>query len=231
MSSLTLVVSTSSSSSRRFFFQSPLAIDAERDQRDRDVGDREGPPDALHVERGVLGRARRRAGTAAPIATPGSAPWSPPCCPRRAARRSGRTAGRGSPRPARRCAGTPHRPRSPPRSFGTKKATMVRGNRKTSRPNAARPTKPISAPSRPIAAARSMLPRADVLPDQGRDRHRQAHRRDHDDLQHVRADAVGGERQRAEAGDQEAHHHQRARRAPTSRSRRGSRGRRRASRR
>ena len=34
---------------------------------------------------------------------------------------------------------------------------MVRGNRKTSRPNAARPRKPISAPSRPIAAARSML--------------------------------------------------------------------------
>jgi hypothetical protein len=41
--------------------------------------------------------------------------------------------------------------------LGTKKATMVRGNRKTSRPNAASPPKPISAPSRPIAAARSML--------------------------------------------------------------------------
>ena len=71
-------------------------------------------------------------------------------------------------------------------------------------------TKPSRPPSRPIARRALDVAGADVLADQGRDRHRQAHRRDHDrPAATLRADAVGGERQGAEAGDQEGHHHQR----------------------
>jgi hypothetical protein len=48
---------------------------------------------------------------------------------------------------------------------------------------------------------------ADVLPDQRRDRHRKAHRRNGHDQQDVGADAVGGQRQGAETRHQERHDH------------------------